>query len=124
MSVRQVDKKHATKDGRRWCFDTFITDSNGNKKRYHSKNYMTKQEAIQAERELIVNAGKKEVNITDITFKDLYEEFYEYKKDKVKTTTLRTYRVNVLPLEQFFNLKIRDFRYSCTEIFRFSVGFA
>lgn len=109
MAVRQVDKKLATKDGRRWIFYTYINDIDGNKKKYVSKKYLTKQEAIQAEREFLVNISRKEINVTDMTFKELYEEFFEYKKDKVKTTTLRTYKINVLPLKQFFNVKIRDF---------------
>ena len=45
-----------------------------------------------------------------MTFKQLYEEFYEYKKDKVKATTLRLYRRNILQLSEFYELKIKDIR--------------
>lgn len=44
-----------------------------------------------------------------MTFKDLYDEFYEYKSDKVKATTMKTYIVNSRPLEVLWNLKIRNF---------------
>ena len=46
-----------------------------------------------------------------MTFKQLYEEFYEYKKDKVKATTLRLYRRNILQLSEFYELKIKDIRF-------------
>ena len=45
-----------------------------------------------------------------MTFKELYDEFYEYKKDKVKATTLRSYRRNILQLSEFYELKIRDIK--------------
>ena len=112
MAVRQVSKKDGTKDGRRWYFYTYIRDITGNKKRYKSKKYHTQKEAERAERDFLTKVDKREINITDMTFKDLYEEFYEYKSDKVKNTTLRTYQVNSIPLKMFDNLKIRDFTVS------------
>ena len=45
---------------------------------------------------------KKEINITNMTFQELFNEFYEYKKDKVKITTLKTYRGNVKELKELF----------------------
>jgi hypothetical protein len=36
---------------------------------------------------MIHKLNRHELNITDMTFKDLYEEFYEYKSDKVKDCT-------------------------------------
>lgn len=104
MEVSQVDKKNATKDGRRWLFYTYIYDTLGNRKKY-----ATKQKAINAERDYLSKINRKEINISDMTFKDLYEEFYEYKQDKVKLTTLRTYRVNIVPMKVFDDLKIQDF---------------
>ena len=112
MAVRQVSKKDGTKDGRRWYFYSYIRDITGNKKRYKSKKYHTQKEAERAERDFLTKVDKREINITDMTFKDLYEEFYEYKSDKVKNTTLRTYQVNSIPLKMFDNLKIRDFTVS------------
>ena len=109
MAVRQVDKSKTTKDGRSWYFYTNVTNNDGTKKRYQSKKFATKQEAIKAEREFIVGVQKKEINVSDMTFEDLFNEFWNYKKDKVKDTTKRTYIVNVRPLKVFFNKKIRDF---------------
>ena len=109
MAVRQLPKEKATKDGRRWCFYDRIK-VNGLTKLYVSKNYMTKAEAIKAERDFLVGLENKQINVTNMTFKQLYEEFYEYKKDKVKATTLRSYRRNIKQLSEFYELKIKDIK--------------
>ena len=109
MAVRQVAKNQVTKDGRSWVFNVIIYDTVGNKKRYGSKKYLTKQEAKEAETDFLTKVNTKEINVTDMTFKDLYDEFFEYKQDKVKHTTIKTYIINSKPLEVFWNLKIRDF---------------
>lgn len=109
MAVRQLSKEKATKDGRRWCFYDRIK-VNGLTKLYVSKNYMTKAEAIKTERDFLVGLENKQINVTNMTFKQLYEEFYEYKKDKVKATTLRSYRRNIKQLSEFYELKIKEIK--------------
>ncbi len=109
MAVRQLPKEKATKDGRHWCFYDRIK-VNGLTKLYVSKNYMTKAEAIKAERDFLVGLENKQINVTNMTFKQLYEEFYEYKKDKVNATTLRSYRRSILQLSEFYELKIKDIK--------------
>ena len=109
MAVLQLPKEKATKDGRRWYFyDKIKVD--GRTKPYMSKSYMTRNEALRAERDFLVGFQAKEINVTGMTFKQLYDEFYEYKKDKVKTSTLRTYRVNIKELSGFYELKIKDIK--------------
>lgn len=68
---------------------------------------MTKAEAIKAERDFLVGLENKQISVTNMTFKQLYEEFYEYKKDNVKATTLRSYRRNIKQLSEFYELKIK-----------------
>lgn len=109
MAVRQLPIEKATKDGRRWCLYDKIK-VNGRTKTDVSKNYMTRNEALRAERESLVGYESKEINVTDTTFKQLFDEFYEYKKDKVKTSTLKTYRVNIKELSEFYELKIKDIK--------------
>lgn len=109
MAVRQLPKEKSTKDGRRWVFYDKIK-VNGLSKLYMSKCHMTKSEALKAERDFLVGYKEKKINITNMTFKQLYEEFYEYKKDKVKATTLRSYRRNIMQLSEFYELKIKDIR--------------
>ena len=107
MAVRQLPIEKITKDGRSWYFYVRIK-VNGKTKSYMSKSFKTKTEAIKAEREFLVKYHSKEINVTSMTFKQLFDEFYEYKKDKVKLTTLRSYRRNVKQLSEFYNLKIKD----------------
>lgn len=110
MEIGQVGKNETTKDGKSWYFYTWVTDQlTGTKKKYKSKKFATKSEAVKAEMEFKLAVDKKEVNITDMTFKDLYESFYSYKQDKVKTTTLRSYRHRVPYMKMLDKIKIRDF---------------
>ena len=83
MVVQQLPKEKATKDGRRWCFYDKIK-VNGLTKLYVSKNYMTKAESIKAKSDFLVGLENKQINVTNMTFKQLYEKFYEYKKIKLK----------------------------------------
>lgn len=112
MAVREASKDKITKDGRKWYFYTWLYYPDGSRKMYTSKYYLTKKEATNAEKEFVLKKEKKEINVTDMTFRELYEEFYEYKKDKVKITTLRTYRVNVRELKEFLDLKVMDIQLS------------
>lgn len=70
---------------------------------------MTKKEAEGAEKKKIADIQKKECNLTDMTFGELFDEFYDYKKDKVKATTLRGYTYIRPKLKRFKDMKIRDF---------------
>ena len=109
MSVIQCAKQEATSKGNRWSFFFYYYDNNGCCKRYHSKKYSTKKEAQEAEVIMLHKLNRHEINITDMTFKDLYEEFYEYKSDKVKETTMRTYRERRSVIDMLDNVKIKDF---------------
>lgn len=109
MSVRQVAKKNATKDGRRWVFNIYLTYADGSKRKYQSQKFMSKKEAEDAEKEMIADMQRKECNLTDMTFRELFDEFYEYKKDKVKVTTLRGYQQVRPKLSRFEEIKISDF---------------
>ena len=77
MAVKQVPQKRMTKDGRKWYFYTWLHYPDGSRKMYNSKLFLTKREAEVAERKFNTNVDKKEVNITDMTFSDLYDEFYQ-----------------------------------------------
>lgn len=114
MAVRQLPKEKATKDGRRWCFYDRIK-VNGLTKLYVSKNYMTKAKAIKAERDFLVGLENKQINVTNMTFKQLHEEFYKYKKDKVKENTLYGYKNKLPYLKSLYKVKLKDFNYPTFE---------
>ena len=109
MAVRQVSNDKITKDGRRWYFYTRIY-LDGKNKLYTSKCYSSRKEAMMAERDFITSVTKKEINLTTMTFQELYEEFFEYKKDKVKLSTIRIYEQNIRQLTEFLDLRIKDIK--------------
>ena len=109
MSVTQVKSKdQATKDGKTWYFYQRITLPDGKRKAYKSKKFATKKEAQDAEKEFLNTVDRHEYNPTDMTWKQLYEEFYEYKKDKVKLTTMRTYRQRDKYFKMLNNIKLSE----------------
>ena len=73
MAVRQASKDKITKDGRRWYFYTRVF-LNGKSKLYTSKCYSTRKEAMAAERDFLASVTKKEINLSTMTFQELYEE--------------------------------------------------
>lgn len=85
--IQEKNKKKWTKDGRSWYFDVYYTDIYGNRKEKKSKLYKTKTLAKDAETDFL-----SEVKIIDITDKNiLFEvvcnEWLEYKKFSIKSST-------------------------------------
>lgn len=91
MSVRKLKENKITKDGRSWVFIQYSKGLDGKRHQYQSKAYMTENEALQAEKEYLNKYKDVEVN-PHMTFKETYTIYYEYQKDKIKDSTLKTYR--------------------------------
>ena len=92
MPVYKINK--GTKDGRCYCFRTLYTTNSGDRKQYKSKKYLTRKEAIEEESKFIISHDNyiKKIDTNDMTFKDLRKAYMDYQKDKVKMTTLETYK--------------------------------
>ena len=109
MAVKLLDKDEWTKDGRKWIFYDYVKNLDGSRRKYKSKKFFTKTEALKAEREfLTINADRSDKD-RNMTFKDLYTLFYAYKEDKVKYTTLKTYRDREKFFKDLDNVKLKDF---------------
>ena len=111
MSVYLASKKEITSDGRKYYYRFSY-----NGKRYKSMKYKPKHEAELFEKEhkleLLLREKKKQETKKQekcITFKELYEEFYKYKLDKVKQTTLYSYRMRIPFFEMLYDVKVKDF---------------
>ena len=91
MSVRQLKENKRTKDGRTWVFIQYSKGLDGKRHQYQSQAYMTEEEAIQAEKIYLNKYKDVEVN-PHMTFKEAYTIYYDYQKDKIKDSTLKTYR--------------------------------
>lgn len=91
MSVRQLKESKITKDGRFWVFIQYSKGLDGKRHQYQSQAYMTEEEAIQAEKIYLNKYKDVEVN-PHMTFKEAYTIYYDYQNDKIKDSTLKTYR--------------------------------
>ena len=109
MAVKLLDKSEWTKDGRKWIFYDYIKNLDGTRRKYKSKKFFTKTEALNAEREFLTLNTERSDNNRNMTFKDLYTLFYAYKEDKVKFTTLKTYRDRQKFFKNLENVKLKDF---------------
>lgn len=117
MSVSRLDPKKWTKDGRKWNFHVRYKDLDGKTKQYQSKLFKTKPEAQEAERIFLLELDKYRPD-NNMTFKELYLAFYEYQKDKVKETTLNTYKDRMRYMSLLDNIKVKDFSLQHYEMWR------
>ena len=100
MAVREVPKKEQTKDGRKWIYEVRYEG-----KRYKSKKFLTKREALAAERDFFIEQ-KKIGNQSLMTLGDLFEDHYNYQKDKVKETTLSNYGKKIKHFDLIKDIKL------------------
>ena len=81
MAVKLLDKNEWTKDGRKWIFYDYVKNLDGTRRKYKSKKFFTKTEALKAEREFLTTNTEKTDKDRNMTFKYLYTLFYAYKED-------------------------------------------
>lgn len=105
MSVRQLKENKITKDGRSWVFIQYSKGLDGKRHQYQSQAYMTEEEAIQAEKVYLNKYKDVEVN-PHMTFKEAYTIYYDYQKDKVKDSTLKTYRDRIVYMGLLDNVEL------------------
>ena len=78
---------------------------------------MTKKEAQEAERQFLLSLDQT-INHRDMTFKDLYLAFYNYQSDKVRESTMKTYRDRIKYLELFDKIKLREMNIKHFELWK------
>ena len=79
-------KNEKTKDNRIWYFKCNYRDVFGNIKTQKSKKFATKEEAVKAEAKFLISIG--EAKVKSLTFNDVYNEYIEKKKLKVRPQTI------------------------------------
>ncbi len=118
MSVIQEKNKNKwTRDGRSWSFRVYYKDIRGIRRQHQSIMYKTKKEAIEAEREWL-NKENVHVQKKNLTFKDLYNLFYDFQKTRVKETTFMTYIDRVPYLQPLDQVRLTDFSLKHYEYWR------
>ena len=106
MAVYKADKP--LKNGNIWIFYTRYTDLSGIRRAYKSKKFATKKEAQEAERQFLLSLNDDYVN-KNMTFRELSQRYYNYQRDKVKLTTLKTYKDRARYLKSLGSIKLVDF---------------
>ena len=89
-----------------WFARVSYTNALGEHKQKCSKYYPTKREAQEAAVRIQTNIDK--VSTSSVTFKDIYPEFLEFKKETVKTSTLITYPSMWAHCTPLYKVKIKD----------------
>jgi len=118
MATRLLEQSKWTKDGRKWVHYNWVDTLDGKRRKHFSSAFKTKKEALEAEREFM---GSLTNNYTDgkiTTFKDLYDAFYEYQEDKVKDTTLKTYKDRIKYMKMLDNVKLKDLNVQHYELWK------
>lgn len=115
--------KVPTKDGRIWFYKTRYTDIFGNKKQIKSKKFATKGEAKNAEAKFLVEVGSPDINLAgNMTFKELYEKFYENRRNEVKETTIRNYGNKYKHIECFMEVRCADYSLEMFDTWKKSIS--
>lgn len=104
-----IIKRTPTKDGRKYAFSIRYKDIYGKQVHYESPRYMTAKEAKEQEAIYRLKIAENKVNRSNITFKDIKLEYYEYMKPKIKPQSLVKYNVLYSYLTPLDNIKINDF---------------
>ena len=105
MSVRKLKANKITKDGRSWVFIQYSYGLDGKRHQYQSPAFMTEKEAIKAEEEYLNKYKELEVN-PHMTFKEAYTLYYDYQKDKIKDSTLKTCRDRMVYMGLLDNVEL------------------
>lgn len=121
MSVRQLKQNKITKDGRSWVFIQYSKGLDGKRHQYQSQAYMTEEEAIRAEKEYLNKYKDVEVN-PHMTFKEAYTIYYEYQKDKIKDSTLKTYRDRIKYMGLLDNIELVNLNWDLYQKWRAQIN--
>ena len=117
MATRLLEQYKWTSDGRKWVFYTWIPTLSGNRKKYTSIAYKSQKEAEIAEKEYLFTLKDYNVN-EEMTFKELYTAYYSYQEDKVKPSTLKTYRDRIKYMSLLDKIKVKDLDIKKYELWR------
>ena len=121
MSVRKLKENKITKDGRSWVFIQYSKGLDGKRHQYQSQAYMTEEEAIQAEKTYLNKYKDVEVN-PHMTFKEAYTIYYDYQKDKIKDSTLKTYRDRIKYMGLLDNVELVNLNWDLYQKWRAQIN--
>lgn len=108
MPVVQVAKNKRNKKGDSWIYRCYYTDIYGERKQVYSKLYPTKTLAKEAERKFLNDVNSHEYDYHQISFHELYEEWWEFKNKKLKISNAKNLKPSLDKniLEYFSSYKL------------------
>lgn len=89
------EAKKTTKDGRKYFFSCYYKDKYGKSKKYKSKLFLGKRECERAERKFLEETERKDLTDYDITFEDMYNDWWQQKRKRLKSTTAYSIKVSI-----------------------------
>lgn len=112
MSVRQEKKSKWTNDGRSWFYDVYYFDIYGKRKEKKSKLFKTQKEAKNAERDFLNSLENNDIDNRTIDFETVFNEWLEYKKKIIKSTTYYRLKKNLSKniLQYFKDYKLQSIK--------------
>ena len=102
-------KKKQLKSGVKYSFTLRYTDIYGNTKQYTSKGYDTKKEAELEEARFRIKAKENKISASNITFKNLFLEYIEYRRKDIKLQSLKKLENQYKIFAPLDNVKVNDF---------------
>lgn len=84
---KEKNKRRWTKDGRSYYFREYYIDQYGNKKQYHSEYYKDRNKAEEERAKWLLQLKNNTEVDLNISFEEVYEEWYIYKSMTLKCTT-------------------------------------
>ena len=103
-----IAKRTPTKDGRKYVFRIKYKDIYGKTIQYESQKYATAKEAKEQEAIYRLKISENKINRSNITFKDIKLEYYEYMKSKIKPQSIVKYKTLYSYLTPIDNLRVND----------------
>ena len=111
MAVFKANKDRWTKDGRKWFFQCYYKDLQGNRKLKRSKLFLKQEEAKLEERKFLSSLELGEQS-NNMTIKDLTTKYIEFQKDRVRITTITGIKKEIKYIKSLNKIKLRDFNVS------------
>lgn len=122
MAVYQEKNKlRWTKDGRKWYFKCYYKDLQGNTICKKSKMFTKQSEAKEAEKNFL-NEINLNLPTSNITFKELIDEYLKFQKDKVKITTYKDTQKRFKKFNKLYNVKLNNFNIKHFEIWKTEIN--
>ena len=110
--------------GNSWYYRCYYNDMYGNRKQRKSKLYCTKGQAQEEERKFKQSLKTNSFYDTDIKFIDVYQEWLNFKKEKIKITTYYgvTKETNKHILEYFKDYKIKSININVINLWKMKLN--